>query len=46
MRFTPDRWETLKPPAYSYIPFGGGPRLCLGAMLAMTVLKTVDPQRR
>ncbi len=43
MRFTPERWEDLKPPAYSYIPFGSGPRLCLGAMLAMTVLKTVIP---
>ncbi|MEM9701084.1 MAG: cytochrome P450 [Planctomycetota bacterium] len=43
MRFTPERWETLKPPAYGYLPFGSGPRLCLGAMLAMTVLKTLIP---
>ena len=42
-RFTPDRWESLKPPAYSYIPFGGGPRLCLGSLLATTVLKTAIP---
>ncbi|MFH5802949.1 cytochrome P450 [Alienimonas sp. DA493] len=43
MRFTPERWEDLKPPSYGYIPFGSGPRLCLGAMLATTVLKTVIP---
>ncbi|WP_171186801.1 cytochrome P450 [Alienimonas chondri] len=43
MPFKPERWEDLKPPSYGYIPFGSGPRLCLGAMLAMTVLKTVIP---
>ena len=42
-RFLPERWESLKPPAYAYIPFGGGPRLCLGSTLAMTVLKTAIP---
>ena len=42
-RFDPSRWADLKPPAYSYIPFGGGPRLCLGSMLASTVLKTAIP---
>ena len=42
-RFQPERWEDLKPPAYSYIPFGGGPRLCLGSLLATTVLKTAIP---
>ena len=42
-RFKPERWEDLKPPAYSYIPFGGGPRLCLGSLLATTVIKTAIP---
>ena len=42
-RFLPDRWLDLKPPSYSYIPFGGGPRLCLGSLLATTVLKTAIP---
>ena len=42
-RFDPDRWETLSPPPYSYIPFGGGPRMCLGAMLAMQILGSFVP---
>ena len=27
--FKPERWETLKP-GWSFAPFGGGPRLCIG----------------
>ena len=42
-RFQPERWESLNPPPYSYIPFGGGPRMCLGAMLAMQILGSVVP---
>jgi cytochrome P450 len=42
-RFHPDRWLTLNPPPYSYIPFGGGPRMCIGAPLAMQVLKITLP---
>lgn len=42
-RFDPDRWLTLKPVPYAYIPFGGGPRLCIGGPLAMEVIRTSLP---
>lgn len=37
-RFDPERWtreERAQRPAYSYLPFGGGSRLCIGKNLAM-----------
>lgn len=37
-QFLPERWTkafTKKLPDYAYFPFGGGPRLCLGAGFAM-----------
>ncbi len=43
-RFNPDRWLTIKPSSYEYLPFGGGPRLCLGAPLATSIIRTVLPQ--
>jgi cytochrome P450 len=43
-RFLPSRWETIRPSAYEYLPFGGGPRLCIGGPLAMMVLKTTLPR--
>jgi cytochrome P450 len=36
-RFDPERWEPdedAKRPRYSYFPFGGGPRLCIGEPFA------------
>jgi len=42
-RFVPDRWKTITPTPYQYLPFGAGPRMCLGAPLAMRILKTVLP---
>ena len=41
--FNPARWENFNPPPYTYIPFGGGPRLCLGAMLATEIVKVTVP---
>jgi cytochrome P450 len=42
-RFLPERWRTLAPPPYAYLPFAAGPRLCLGASLALMTLKTTLP---
>lgn len=27
--FKPERWETLRP-GWEYLPFNGGPRICIG----------------
>lgn len=31
LEFKPERWETLRP-GWGYLPFNGGPRICLGRM--------------
>ncbi len=41
--FRPDRWKTVRPTGYEYLPFGGGAKLCLGAPLAMSILNIVLP---
>jgi cytochrome P450 len=38
-KFDPDRWLSFSPSAYAYIPFGGGPRLCIGYIFSMTLLR-------
>ena len=38
-RFDPERWNedrAAKLPRFAYFPFGGGPRVCIGAGFAMT----------
>jgi cytochrome P450 len=33
--YKPGRWETLRP-GWEYLPFNGGPRICLGQQYALT----------
>jgi cytochrome P450 len=40
-RFLPTRWEKLDPGPYAYSPFGGGPRMCIGASFALMEIKLV-----
>ena len=34
-QFDPERWTTLDPPRWSYLPFSGGPRVCPGQQLGI-----------
>ena len=38
-KFRPERWLSIHPSAYEFMPFSGGPRYCIGASLAMLQLK-------
>jgi cytochrome P450 len=42
-RFMPERWSKIDPTTYEYLPFGGGPRRCLGATFAHTELRMALP---
>jgi cytochrome P450 len=33
--YRPERWESLRP-GWEYLPFNGGPRICLGQQYALT----------
>jgi cytochrome P450 len=39
-RFRPERWWTINPSPAEFLPFGAGPRYCIGASFAQFVLKT------
>ncbi|CAI6334577.1 unnamed protein product [Periconia digitata] len=34
--FVPERWQTWTPKSWTYIPFNGGPRICIGQQFALT----------
>ena len=36
LEFDPERWNHFKPGAWEYVPFGGGPRGCVGRQKAFT----------
>lgn len=40
-RFRPERWQQLRPNAYEYLPFGAGPRMCIGASFAAMTVRLV-----
>jgi cytochrome P450 len=40
-RFRPERWATIAPTPYEYLPFGAGPHMCIGASFAMLEIKVV-----
>ncbi len=42
--FRPDRWLEINPSAYAYLPFGAGPRMCLGGPLALAEMKVILPK--
>jgi cytochrome P450 len=41
--FDPDRWRTADPTPYEYLPYGIGPRMCIGVTYASLVLRVVLP---
>lgn len=39
--FNPDRWFSWQPKPWQYIPFNGGPRICIGQQFALTEMAYV-----
>lgn len=39
--FKPERWFSIAPTAYEYLPFGAGARMCIGAPFATLEMKIV-----
>ncbi|KAK4697808.1 hypothetical protein P7C71_g316, partial [Lecanoromycetidae sp. Uapishka_2] len=36
LTYSPERWESWTPKPWQYIPFNGGPRICIGQQFALT----------
>lgn len=48
MRFRPERWQSIQPSLYEYLPLGAGARMCVGgsfAMLSLRILLAMIVQR-
>jgi cytochrome P450 len=41
LAFRPERWLGVRPNPYTFLPFGGGVRRCLGAAFAETEMRAV-----
>ncbi|OAQ59195.1 cytochrome P450 alkane hydroxylase [Pochonia chlamydosporia 170] len=39
--YSPDRWEHWTPKPWQYVPFNGGPRICIGQNFALTEMAFV-----
>ncbi|KAK3906676.1 cytochrome P450 [Staphylotrichum tortipilum] len=39
--FSPERWSSWQPKPWQYIPFNGGPRICIGQQFALTEMAYV-----
>ncbi|KAH7064272.1 cytochrome P450 52A11 [Paraphoma chrysanthemicola] len=35
-QFVPERWNNWTPKSWTYVPFNGGPRICIGQQFALT----------
>ena len=42
-RFLPDRWDKMATSPYNYLPYGAGPRTCLGMPFAERALRLMLP---
>jgi cytochrome P450 len=42
-RFDPDRWLVQRPSPYAYVPFGAGPRMCLGTAFSLQLFQIAVP---
>ncbi len=41
LQFSPDRWETIQPSPYEYLPFGCGMHSCIGKYFAQMEIKVI-----
>lgn len=39
--FSPERWDNWQPKPWTYVPFNGGPRICVGQNFALTEMAYV-----
>ena len=39
--FHPERWEGWTPKAWQFVPFNGGPRICIGQQFALTEMSYI-----